>query len=60
MDDKEIITTHLGFRGDEALVARVDKAAETISHQMGVVVSRSAVMRMLLTRGLDAFEKEAA
>jgi hypothetical protein len=58
--DKEIITTHLGFRGDEELVARVDKAAETISDQMGVVVSRSAVMRMLLTRGLDAFEKEAA
>jgi hypothetical protein len=60
MDKAEDDTTHLGFRGEPELVERIDKVAKSISHEMGVTVSRSAVMRMLITRGLDEVEKSAA
>jgi hypothetical protein len=60
MDKEEDKLTHLGLRGEPEFVARLDRVAETISQREGITASRSQVLRMLIDRGLEAFEKSAA
>jgi hypothetical protein len=46
------------FRLEEALLKRLDKYAERLSKGTGLPVNRADVVRLLLTRGLDAVERE--
>ena len=48
-----------GLRLTEELETRVAAADEEVQRRSGVEVSRTGVILMLLTRGLDAFESEA-
>lgn len=45
------------FRLEESLLKRLDKYAERLSKEAGLPASRADVVRLLLTRGLDAAEQ---
>lgn len=45
------------FRLDTALLKRLDRYAEHLSQETGLPATRADVVRLLLTRGLDALEK---
>ena len=44
------------FRMEPALLKRLDKHAERLSTETGLPVNRADVVRLLLTRALDAAE----
>ena len=46
------------FRLEEALLKRLDKYADRLSKETGLPATRADVVRLLLTRGLDAAEQE--
>jgi len=46
------------FRLEEALLKRLDKYAERLSRETGLPVNRADVVRLLLSRSLDAAEQE--
>ena len=62
MEDKEYEapanTHHIGFWADMALVAQIEAVAARISTEQGIPVSRSAALRMLVTQGLERWEKK--
>jgi hypothetical protein len=45
------------FRLDAVLLKRLDKYAERMAQETGLPVTRADVVRLLLTRGLDAVER---
>jgi hypothetical protein len=47
------------FRLDESLLKRLDRYAERLSKETGLPATRADVVRLLLTRGLDAMEQES-
>jgi hypothetical protein len=47
------------FRLDAALLKRLNKYAERMAEETGLPVTRADVVRLLLTRGLDAVEQAA-
>jgi len=46
------------FRLDEGLLKRLDKYADRLAKETGLPVNRADVVRLLLTRSLDAAEQE--
>jgi hypothetical protein len=48
------------FRLEEALLKRLDKHAARLAEETGLPVSRADVVRLLLTRALDAAERGSA
>jgi hypothetical protein len=48
------------FRLDEALLKRLDRHADRLAKETGLPVNRADVVRLLLTRSLDAAEQENA
>ena len=48
------------FRLETALLKRLDKYAAKMAEETGLPVSRADVVRILLTRGLDAAESQDA
>jgi len=46
------------FRLDEALLKRLDRYADRLAKETGLPVNRADVVRLLLTRSLDAAEQE--
>jgi hypothetical protein len=48
------------FRLDPALLKRLDRYAERLAKETGLPVNRADVVRLLLTRSLDAAEQESA
>lgn len=51
--------THLGFRGDPALVQRIDEVAKKMSESLGgIEISRSQVLKLLIVNGLVELEME--
>ena len=48
------------FRLDEAPLKRLDRYADRPAKETGLPVNRADVVRLLLTRSLDAVEQESA
>ena len=57
MSDSKKMTA---FRLDEALLKRLDRYADRLAKETGLPVNRADVVRLLLTRSLDAAEQESA
>jgi hypothetical protein len=49
---------HLAFMADPGFAARVDQVCADLEEKNGYPVSRAAVLRVLVTRGLELLEAE--
>lgn len=56
-EDAMANTTQYTFRLTDELIERLDAYAERLSEETGLEVNRAAVVKRLLTKGLEAVEK---